>query len=342
MTTKQNRVLLLMACWLFGCGYQTTLNFSSKEAKAQQNLVRSSGSGGAYQALPACSGRDCCGNKALCFKNCDNLFQLWEHKKACWNLPLSEAEGVYKAFRVLKNPSYESLKTLELKALWSALEISERSWLSKIHNYQRSDAKAVLLWLAARENVTRLVFNNLSSEKPQALLKALFRQNIRGKSSLVDDNALLLGLKTPIEEEDTFFHLLLEAENNILIRLVHEAVISEHLCEYPINPPRPELYVSDQHHSACVLAVYCYLTGSYNKGLYLADLSAHRQEFRRKLVDEFDDLQVTEFIQEPLRAGGLGIPENRLELKEQAVEWPDTACQELGRLWNDGNLKFGL
>ena len=259
---------------------------------------------------------------------------------------MSEAEGIHKVFRILKKPSYDELKTLELKALWSALKISERSWLSRIHNYSRTTARTVLLWLAGRENISRLVFENLSGEKPRALLTALFRQNIRGKGPLVDDNALLLGLKTPVEEQDTFFHLLLRAENKSLIKLTHEEIISGHLCEYSINPPRPVLYSSDRHHSACVLAVYCHLTGSYKKGFYPAvdpdqDLFT-RQEFRRKLVDEFDDLQVTEFIQDPLKEGGLGIPEHRLELKEQAGEWPDTACKELGRLWKDGNLKFNL
>ena len=71
-----------------------------------------------------------------------------------------------------------------------------------------------MLWLAVRPDISLLVFGNLPNWKVRSLMIALFRKNSY-LPPLVDDNALLSGLKEPVEEEkDTFLRIGCEAKKH--------------------------------------------------------------------------------------------------------------------------------
>ena len=290
--------------------------------------------------LPSCSGNDCCYKSTKCSSQCENLFPLMENKSRCLKLPVAWVAKMQETVNNnLKDPKWDNLVYMELPVFWSVLKISEKPWLDKISSYHYTEARKVLFWLASKPDISTGVLSHLPSYQVRAILLALFRKNTR--SVLLDDNALLSGLKEPVEIEEkyTFFKVADKENNSSLISLVHKEVISGHLCDYSINQPKPVHYTSDRTYPACVLAVYCYITGSYEDDSYLATQNGQDkgQVLRERLAGELEnqEKEVKSFIQEPHAKGGLGI-------EEGADNWPDAACVKLKQLWDDGNLKFGL
>ena len=287
-------------------------------------------------SLPSCSGNDCCYNDTNCIKQCDGLFSEVPAKQKCFKRPILLVSEMDKLVsEVLREPEWKNLKNIELSVLLSVLAISEKTWVTEINQYSKTQTREVLYWLAYHSDISTSVFS-LYKQLPRLLLVALFRQNTR--SPLLDDNAVLSGLKKSIKDEDTFFEVARKKKNRSLIPLVHKQVIEDHLCDYSINQPQPT-YLSDSHYEACVLAVYCYLTGSYASGQYSATKEDKRnigQDLRRYLAGELADSTIENFIQAPIEGGG------GLEIIKSADDWPDTACVKLKEIWDDGNLKFGL
>ena len=318
-------------------------NLGAPEQTEKSTGPKKAVSSSAFFVPPLCSGNNCCAQYSSCAKQCDQLFRTEENKKLCLIRPASFVDDVYNTVHHLTNPRPDTLSKLKPDIMLSTLQFSEKTWLNKIHQYSKRQARSALLWLSSTPEISLLVLSRLLSWEAGSLLSALLRKNASA-DSLVDDNKILSGLKKPVEEKNTFLQNALKSKNNTLIKIVHQEVVVDRLCEYSINRPWP-IYMSDNSSSACVLAVYCYITGSYKEGLY-QDLPEEqqtlRQKERKKLVDVFDDKKVTQFIQDPVTQGGLGIPQDSVALMEKATEWPDSACQKLGLLWEDGGLKFGL
>lgn len=288
--------------------------------------------------LPTCSENNCCYKNTNCFSQCESLFPLEEDKQRCLKLPVDWVNKMQDTVDMnLKDPKWDNLVYMELPVFWFILAISEKPWLDKISDYQKKEARQVLYWLASQPDINEKILSQLPDYKIRLLFLALFRKNTL--STLLDDNALLSGLKEPIEEDNSSFFEVADKVNNNLISVVHGQIVAGHLCDYSINHPRPVHYTSDSRYQACVLAVYCYITGTYTEDSYVAIKEEGRngQVFRERVAGEWEEnsKEITQFIQAPHDKGGLGITDN-------ADDWPDKACVKLKQLWNDGNLKFGL
>ncbi|MDE0518059.1 MAG: hypothetical protein OXH36_00670, partial [Bdellovibrionales bacterium] len=288
--------------------------------------------------LPTCSENDCCYKNTDCFSQCESLFPLGEDKKRCLKLPIEWVDKMQETVDSnLKDPKWDHLVYMELSVFWSILAISEKPWLDKISDYNNREARQVLYWLASQPDINEKVLSHLPGHRIRSLFLALFRKNTR--STLLDDNALLSSLKEPIEEDQNTFFEIADKVNNSLISIVHEQIVAKHLCDYSINHPRPVHYISDSRYQACVLAVYCYITGVYTEDSYMVTKENGRngQVLRERLANEWeeDSKEITDFIEAPNDKGGLGIMDN-------ADDFPDAACVKLKQLWDDGNLKFGL
>ena len=288
--------------------------------------------------LPSCSGNDCCYQNTYCFSQCESLFPLEEDKKRCLNLAIKWVDQMQETVdRNLSNPKWDHLVYMELPLFWSILSISEKPWLDQISDYNKREARQVLYWLASDLDINEKVLSQLPGYQIRLIFLALFRKNTH--STLVDDNALLSGLKGPIEEDNNNFFEVADKAHNNLISVIHEEIVAEQLCDYSLNHPRPVHYTSDSHYQACILAVYCYITGTYTEDSYVSIKEEGRdgKVLRERLASTFeeDSKEITDFIEDPHDKGGLGITEN-------ADDWPDTACLKLKQLWDDGNLKFGL
>lgn len=289
--------------------------------------------------LNACTGQGCCFHDQRCIDQCNNLFIEKEHKEKCLSLSTQQVLKIDRTLNVfLVKPDINShLKQIELSVLDSIFTISEQVWLVKIHEYSKSQARAVLFWLTQQVELSISMVDNY----PKAfsnVLKALFKKNTG--SPFLDDKSLLAGMKEPLTEKgETFLEIAENKRNKKLIVLVHKQIIAQHLCGYSINQPRHIRELNDDAYEACILGVYCYLTGSYNgsepyEGRDYAGYN-RGQQVRKMLAGEVEEGRVEVFIKKDIEKGGLGI-------QREADEWPDTACVKLAELWEDDNLYFGL
>lgn len=286
--------------------------------------------------LPTCSGNDCCNRSVKCIKQCDGLFSEEEHKKECLSLPINWVAQMEEVLdTALTNPNRADLEKIDLPVLWSIVEISEKPWVGRINDYSKVQAQTVLSWLAHYPHVSSSTFDSRTSVARSTLI-ALFRKNTR--SSLVDDNALLSGLQSSITEEDGFLEVADKQNNRDLVSLVHKQVIKGHLCDYPINQPKP-IYSSENTYEACILAVYCHITGSYQAGQYSGKDDGGRnigQKLRKEFAAQMEEKDIEDFIQAPIENGGLAVT------TQGSDDWTDATCAKLTELWNDQNLKFNL
>ena len=283
--------------------------------------------------LPTCAGTDCCRKTPNCEKRCDVMFPKWEHRQECLDLPLEHVGKMYTLVsKTLQKPDEDNLTDIEWPVLWSVLKISEQTWLRKIHEYSRSEARAVLLWLTTLKNLEPFIYRSYRGSAGE-ILTALFRQNARTRS-LMDDNRTLSGMRGRVDKDGDNFFKIAEQKGNIkMLALVHEEVVLHHICDYKVNRPR-SFYLSDESRSACVLAMYCSITGKYVNGVYKADNNGGRR-LRKNLAGELHYPEVEDFIENPLTGGGL-------EITVDPNDWPNKACSKLAVTWKDGGIKFGL
>lgn len=290
--------------------------------------------------LPSCSEDNCCSKDTDCIKQCDSLFLEMEAKQKCLGFPIKLVADIDQTInKYLRNPDWETLKKVDPFVLWSVIRVSEKPWLNRIKSYSKFQAAVALFWLASNPDISESVFEQFPrQESIRTLLIALFRQNTR--SSLMDDNALLPSFKEALsnKEGSHFFKVVEKNSNRSLLSLVHKEIIADHICEYSINRPVPT-YVSDKAYEACILSAYCYFTGSYEDGQYTSiqqDERGQGQKLRRWLAGEINSERVNKFIKALQIEGGLEV------LEGSAEHWPDTACQKLTDLWDDGNIQFGI
>ena len=286
------------------------------------------------QKLLSCQGEECCNQNQNCKQKCEELFLEWENKEKCFKEFADLVEKMHTLItKVFKKPNEDNLVNINLNTLQSVLTISEKSWLVRINKYSRREAQAVLFWLASHPEQD--VFSYRVSQNPiRLILMALLRQNAR--TTLWDDNALLSGLKEPVtEKKKHLFEVTNQKDNMILMSHAHKQIVAGHLCDYHINHPIPAYYSyqSDYTFPACVLAVYCHLTGSYSAGKYVAKKGG--QDLRKNIAGELMLEEVESFIEADYAEGGLEITDN-------SDDWTDSACERLSTIWNDGNLKFDL
>ena len=301
--------------------------------------------------LPICeSEADCCQNDSSCVKQCADLLyalsdtQKKEAQKKCQLLPIEHVQKMHQAMKILKRPKPQQMKNISLPVFWSLLKLAQSSWEKAIRQYNYTQANTVLLWMIRHPERDPLAYRPLHSPLVRPVLVALLRQKNR-KTSLLDDNIILSSLKEALYWDGgqslNFFSMVVEEHNFPLLSLVHKEVVSGYICDHPINRPRPQSvgYKSDYVYSACVLAVYCHVTGSYKSGQYVADTDESKHytgsEVRYDLAGELNDEEVNHFISALESEGGLG-------LVDEDKEWSDLACQKLGTLWNDSALKINL
>ncbi len=332
-------IFILVMFFLLHCNLEER---SSEERSSEEQ-------GSSFQPLPlednasiaeegSCPGENCCNQSQDCRQKCKDIFLEQESEQECFNhFSIDRVQSMFQLMtKVFKKPKEDNLVNVDLGVLHDVLGISEKALLFRINKYHKTHARAVLSWMAGQGGD---VFSYRQSEEPaRLLLTALFRQNAR--SSLLDDNALLSGLKEPIVDRRHFFEVANRRDDIQLMTLVHNQVVAGELCDYIINRPKPVgwmVYNSNRNYSACILAVYCDLTGSFSAEGYVAHKGG--SALRKDLAWELGELdvykEIENFIETPYRNGGLGI--NR-----RADQWEDLACTRLKSMWNDGNLKFSL
>ena len=308
-------------------------------------------------SLPSCSEQDCCYQNKTCVRQCIELFSKQKKVDRCLHLPSLWVKKMDQLINhVLADPEEKSLRNINVQVWWSVMTLSPEPYLRKIRNYDRKSAQIILRYIGANNREFNKMFQTLNSSVKSNILIALLRQNTN--IALLDDNRLLSGLKTPLwekEEEISFLKLMEKHQNSTLMLFVHRKIISKHLCDYTINQPRPTDYPvpaessrsqskassmlfrgNKYSHSACVLAVYCHLTGDYTDGQYVPEPDQQDgRRLRKRMAKELKSSRVRRFIQAPQTIGGLN-------LEESADEWPDPACARLAELYDSAQLQFGL
>ena len=282
---------------------------------------------------------DCCFHHPKCINQCNDFFMEREHEEKCQALSKQQVLEMDQTLNLfLEKPNIEGyLKQVQLSVLGTVFAISKQPWLHKIHKYSISKAQAVLYWLVNHTELNTFMINDYPGAF-SSVLKALFKKNTG--SSFLDDKSLLAGMKEPLTEDgETFLEIAEDKNNRNLIVFVHKEIITSHVCDYSINQPRHVRGLNGDAYEACILGVYCYITGSYN-GLesYEGRDYAGRnrgQKVRKMLAGEVREERIAIFIEKDVDKGGLGI-------QKEADEWPDTACVKLAELWEDDNLYFGL
>lgn len=317
------KFIFISFIFLLSCDTKEQVNSSEKPTEEQTKI------------LP-CPGEDCCEQSQECKQKCESLFLEWENKQKCFQEFATLVERMHKLMtEVFHRPNEDNLVNVNLSTLQSVLAISEKAWLVRINNYSKRHARATLFWLASKSEQDIFSYSDNKEESLRLILVALLRQNAH-YNALRDDNALLSGLKEPVtEKEKHFFEVANRADNISLMSHAHQQIVASHLCDYQINHPKPasRFYTSDDTYPACVLAVYCHITGSYSSRGY----SAHKkgQALRKDIAGELMESEIKHFIEADYQNGGLAITDN-------SEDWTDSACEKLSEMWKDGNLKFGL
>ena len=377
--------MLFLACFLsaaiiFGCEDKKSSNASGNGDVEE----RVQGSDGTFNcALPECSGGGCCNEEDTeCVTWCKDTLDLKKGEKAynrCIALEKTILETIVERFDAqLKEPLANEIKdftTPDIELICGAVKgLDPEILLNLFKGYTQSEAQLILQWLVARSEALNL-FKNVTDKETRARLFRTLLHRASSASGNPTHEGVLAGLATTIEtnyfdERGHIIHLAFDKNNKELFQFIYDEIITdeeEGLCMKKNRPeptdqlvmdctdkdtrnPDGEFYpvehASDFAEEACILAVYCHVSGFVNFDQSLGDHRIGDSEFRERVSEMLggDDSAVFRFIREPEYAGGLGRPCNT-ESEEgnwmkQSEEWAKRSCNRVQSRWKNGSLNF--
>lgn len=302
-----------------------------------------------------------------CSDACKDLF-TGDARKECLRYKPDIVFGIEEMIdTIFRRPTEDSLADVEDELLCVLLKIGPQPWLDEIEEYSRSRAETVLKWVVDEDIGPYF----MTDEEQKDVMEQLFV--VLGGEERVTAENIFAGFKREMEDDDendipALFYISENdgSRNSETFQFVHELTLVDEVCKES-NRPRANVarvsgtaydtqcggdpcYGKDIEASAtgiadrvsiadaedefdlqaCILGVYCHISDGYTDA----------EDFRETVADILDDSEVMDFIEIEVAEGGLGL--------EDAEEWPDTACAELRRYWNNnkssgsGLLDLGL
>ena len=268
--------LSLLSTTVTSCGNQTT----EPRNITPGNIINDNYVSTGLDSRPASYRENCEGNSggsclgdSDCEDICEDLFSSGRDEDECKDLSVGEVNDLYKTFDdsdgLLKNPDYDArnsedeLSNVCIEAIATAISIEENFWKDIYDDYNRTEAKDVLIWFAQNESVYLAIDNGIKAAKTrnnnddvekatQEFLETLF--NKVGSNSIID--ALTEGLDSEEDnlEDNTFFVYASENLPDDVLEIVHKLAADECPDEYS-NYGSPS---STHEEAACLIEnLYC-------------------------------------------------------------------------------------
>jgi len=367
---------LLAVTMMFGCpnsGQNTGVNTTSTSTS-----TGGSNSGSTIQnelqceqiAVPSssCSGTQCCRGDTACEKDCDYIDG---GSSRCERLDIAKVSEIRDVVEnIADRPSKDDLDNLtedHLSLLCGTLKALGIDVLrERYSNLNASNAKRLLNWFAEQDYRIEL-FSQTNKEEGEIndgdgsrLLKLLFSRLGNGNSA-DDDDTVIAGLMKKVDDNGR--ESFMEVGNDKVRNFVHNQIIVDNnswgICPDPDestkNYPLPDGVISDYNREACILGVYCKISGAYGGG---AGRQSADDNFRKDIANLKNlDLtsQVTEFINAEVTLasnkaqGDGGLRDTRDEGTTDEIKdrdgdnWTHRACLQLKKFWDNGStLDLGL
>ena len=193
---------------------------------------------------------DQCQNSDPCQRACGYIYQLTEERDRCLRKSIRDVERIYRTSEFLRDPIYINLRNITEAEFSLFLESGTDALNFYIEDYNISESRRFLRWMAEEREIAQLIFQ-LGSNSFRRIIVNLLRASTSAE----------ITLHASLDAGKTFFRIANNRSNGWAIWMVHQ-VISEDLCapleySYGIDPlSAPE---------ACVLRVYCH----YREGQHI-------------------------------------------------------------------------
>ena len=281
---------------------------------------------------------DPCEDSKKCSQTwCKNALELSGNTlNECKDLGEDTVEDLVKLFdNVIEDPTLSDLNDLDsedLELVCGAVKtLGKRILEQKVDNYNATEAKDFLAWMAEKSEVMD-IFRTIEEveedgdEEALKMIKDLLEKIGTGSG----DAAIFSGLQADDLGEDGDKHFLAIAQDNnnsALIKYIHDKLIKndEELCDDENHPAAISGLTGaasrDDEEKACVLGVYC----------SIAQPSAEddsSEEFR-EAVSQIVSVNFNKLVSNTLARGGLELDER------DAEDWTNKACNCLVDFWED-------
>ena len=349
-------ILLLASSFMFNCvqGPVAGPHSPRTDEDPDDNINRK---GALKCTLPNCSGSKCCDKEDKdCDKWCsdyDYLHLSGDGLDKCLSLEKKFVEKQLVALfnDILTNPSEDKLIKMvqqeELDAVCASVKELDVDLLEDlIEEYSSYDARLFLHYMGVQTPAIEIFEKTPEKEDGVEIFKALLEKAGNSSSDKAVEK-ILQALKTKIkfedDDEETVLERALNHNNSRLVQFVHKNIVTDNeegICgednesyhpvpgtTYPLpggsDAERP---AEAKKRQACILAVYCYI-----------DDTREGNRFRRSLSFLLKEKQVQTFIRLPHGKGGLEVPSTQAQ-----KEWNHTACEDLKKDWDNGDIDLGL
>ena len=296
-----------------------------------------------------CSGSDCCKEDEDCKDTCENTLSNdgldlnGDAEDTCLHMEEDVVKKLFEIIDDLDKAKVDDLRDIgqdkeAMELLCSAVKKLDYNLLDdRIDDYtSASKARKALGWIAESTYATA-IFENAEDKKGVPMFQKLL-QKASGDSG---DDGILNGLGEDVTVEDNdeeqryVMRWALESSNHELVRWIHNEIIvgnKKGLCGKESNRPNApnnnEDHKDDYGEPACILGVYCKIA---------ADDISEDNDFRKEMAELIDsEVEVSDFIKQPIADGGLG----GLADEDDADEWVSEACNKLETTWSGGNLSL--
>ena len=315
--------------------------------------------------LPECSsgGKDCCDYEDKdgdldedCEDWCkDDLDLSGDAYDKCLALDkeVVEEDLVFLFKKRLIRPEYSELDDLkkdDIELICAAVKHLDSDLLvDRVNKYGKSDAKAMLQWLAEDKTVME-IFDNADDDDGLRMIKKLLETLGTGTSYAGIVNGLSQDVSAH-SDKDNIFQLALSS-NKKLVDYLHDEIVTneKEICKDSHRPtPSTSVNVKNAagtavayntlqpsngfHLEACILATYCTISKDMTEAV--------GNEFRKDIADAVNESSIENFIKRSSADGGLGLGGNTavtgyVKLEENdAEEWTKKACGNLKYLWEN-------
>ena len=214
-----------------------------------------------------------CSNLPECEKACNQIYSQANERNVCYSLSIKNVESIYKVSIYLREPVIRNLRRIKEHEWDLFLSTGATALNDYILNYNISESRRILTWLAEERALARSLFI-VGPRKYRQILLELFRVTEPAEKAI----------HRSLSHGETLYRISQDNNNDYAVFMVHQ-VITEDLCEVSRYYSGLNLL---EVREACILRVYCHK----REGRYI-----HANEFRYiSNVIEYDD--IFDYIQE--------------------------------------------
>ena len=187
-----------------------------------------------------------CAEDDDCKDICEDIFKDRSDKNTCLEkLPIKQVELLEEVYDVLKEPSEDDLKRMDLDSLQVLLGVSTEPVEEAFDRIDETETKKVLTWLAKDDKAVGVI---QKKDRDFKILKNLL-ENI--------DSDVDAALSDAISRGDSFIEIAADKKNDMALGWVHEffeedcgnssdynkCVFKDHYCDLSLNSEAEEYYL---------------------------------------------------------------------------------------------------